>query len=677
MSEKIKKASHNCKRKVKMKKYEILKSVYGYDTFREGQEELIDAAINYRDALGIMPTGAGKSLCFQIPALMFEGITIVVSPLISLMKDQVAALNQAGVHAAYINSSLTQRQVYMAMENARMGRYKIIYVAPERLMTAYFQSLIGEVDISMIVVDEAHCISQWGQDFRPSYLKINEFIDLLPYRPVITAYTATATAAVRDDILKILKLENPKVVVTGYDRKNLYFAVKRTSDKYGELMKIMNKEYGPVSSASPVNEDWRLEDFMLDDENTREYYGKSGIIYCNTRNNVDEVYEKMKASGYPVAKYHAGLTDEERRQSQEDFIFDRKPIMIATNAFGMGIDKSNVRFVVHYNMPKDLESYYQEAGRAGRDGDESKCILLYSPKDVKVNEFLISKQHENEELDEYQKAELEKRDLDRLAKMTFYCTTNECLRDYILKYFGEKGHGYCGKCENCLTEYEEENLTKAARNLIGIISNSGERFGMTLMISALHGSANEKIYTTGLNENDYFATSKDVSMYKLRQLASYMLEKGYLYQMEGRYPIVKISDLGYDWFLNKDEIRNKKPAILKFPKEKKVESRSGSVKGGISGSGFSKNSRGNKTDKASDYDEAINSELFEALRKLRLEISREEHMPPYIIFTDVALKEMSKHMPVTKEQMLDMKGVGEYKYNKYGKRFLDLIRQYK
>ena len=322
-----------------MDKFEILKQIFGYDTFREGQEELVDSSLLGRDVLGIMPTGAGKSICFQVPALLFPGITIVVSPLISLMKDQVSALNAAGVHAAYINSSLTEGQYRKAMELARQGRYKIIYVAPERLMTESFLSLIQAVEISMVAVDEAHCISQWGQDFRPSYLKIVDFISALPKRPVIGAYTATATKAVREDILCILGLRNPKVMVTGYDRKNLYFAVEKPKDKTGVLLEYLGK--------NPE---------------------KSGIIYCSTRKTVEEVHETLLGEGYPAVRYHAGLSDKEKKENQEDFIYDRKPIMVATNAFGMGIDKSNVRFVIHYNMPKDIESYYQEAGRAGRDG---------------------------------------------------------------------------------------------------------------------------------------------------------------------------------------------------------------------------------------------------------------------------------------------------------------------
>ena len=354
----------------------LLKQYFGYDEFRQGQEQLIEAALNGQDVLGIMPTGAGKSLCFQIPALMMDGITLVISPLISLMKDQVGTLNQAGIHAAFLNSSLTQGQYHTALKYAMQGRYKIIYVAPERLETEGFINfaLNSGVKISMLAVDEAHCVYQWGQDFRPSYLKILEFLKKLPYRPVLTAYTATATAEVRDDIMDILNLRDPFVLTTGFDRENLYYAVKRPRDKYRELLSYLK-------------------------EKEEKMPGSSGIIYCLSRKNVEEVCYQLREDGFSVTRYHAGLSDEERKENQEDFIYDRKQIMVATNAFGMGIDKPDVRFVVHYNMPKNMESYYQEAGRAGRDGEPAECILYYAPIDNRTNRFLIENGEENEELD--------------------------------------------------------------------------------------------------------------------------------------------------------------------------------------------------------------------------------------------------------------------------------------
>ena len=401
-----------------MTKEEALKKYFGYDSFREGQELLVDSVLQGRDVLGVMPTGAGKSICYQIPALLMPGITLVVSPLISLMKDQVSSLNQAGIHAAFLNSSLTAGQYRTALKYTLEGRYKIIYVAPERLLTEEFLVISRQLNISMLSVDEAHCISQWGQDFRPSYLKILDFVNQLPRRPVLSAYTATATREVREDILALLNLQDPVCLTTGFDRKNLKFMVQHPQDKFKTVLRYLE-----------------------------EHEDGCGIIYCLTRKVVEEVCEKLQKEGYSVTRYHAGLSDHERQKNQEDFIYDRKRIMVATNAFGMGIDKSNVRYVIHYNMPKNIESYYQEAGRAGRDGLPSECLLLYAGQDVVTNQFFIDKM-EQEELDVQTAEVIKEREKERLKKMTFYCFTNECLRDYILRYFGEYGSNYCGNCSN-------------------------------------------------------------------------------------------------------------------------------------------------------------------------------------------------------------------------------------
>ena len=410
----------------------FLKQYFGYDGFREGQEQLIEAVLSGKDVLGIMPTGAGKSMCFQIPALMMEGITLVISPLISLMKDQVGALNQAGIHAAFLNSSLSVGQYAKALAYAREGRYKIIYVAPERLETQGFLdfAMSEGIKISFLAVDEAHCVSQWGQDFRPSYLKILDFLKKLPYRPVIGAYTATATTDVRDDIMDILQLQDPFVITTGFDRENLYFAVRKPVDKYKELVGYIRRK-------------------------EKEMPGSSGIVYCLTRKNVEDVCYNLRKEGFSVTRYHAGLSDMERKENQDDFIYDRRQIMVATNAFGMGIDKSDVRFVVHYNMPKNMESYYQEAGRAGRDGEPSDCILYYEPMDVRTNRFFIENNEDNEALDEITRRLVKERDEERLRQMTFYCFTTGCLRNYILIIFGEASPGYCGNCSNCMTQFED------------------------------------------------------------------------------------------------------------------------------------------------------------------------------------------------------------------------------
>lgn len=607
-----------------LEKYRVLKEVFGYSGFREGQELLVDSALHGKDVLGIMPTGAGKSICFQVPALLFEGITIVVSPLISLMKDQVMALNELGVHAAFINSSLTEGQCMKAMEYARQGRYKIIYAAPERLMTESFLALVRDVHISMVAVDEAHCISQWGQDFRPSYLRIVEFINQLPVRPVIAAYTATATKTVKEDIQCILGLSDPTVLVTGYDRKNLYFAVKKPADKMKELQQYL-----------------------------RENADKSGIIYCSTRKAVDEVHERMKREGCPITKYHAGLEEGQRRQNQEDFIFDKKPVMVATNAFGMGIDKSNVRFVVHYNMPKDMESYYQEAGRAGRDGESAECMLYYSGQDVRTNQFLIDRQMENSGLSGEEQQALRERDQERLKRMTYFCFTNECLREYILRYFGEYGGNYCGNCSNCLTEFEDIDVTNDAYNLIGLIRESGERYGINAVIEGVHGSESAKVRQFRLNENSYFGTLKARSIVRIRQIVNDLLVKGYLVLTDGEYPVLKTGEKGIAFVMQAPELRR---VFLKLPKEQATV----------------RPERAGKKDNPAKY-----PALFEQLRKKRYEIAQQDHVPPYIIFTDKTLIEMSTLLPDTEQKMLAISGVGSKKYEKYGQEFEQLITRYK
>lgn len=610
-----------------MDKQTILETVFGYEAFREGQETLIDSVLSGRDVLGIMPTGAGKSLCFQVPALLLPGITLVVSPLISLMKDQVTALNEAGVHAAYINSSLTDGQYRKAMELAGKGRYKIIYVAPERLNNEAFLRMTEQVEISMVAVDEAHCISQWGQDFRPSYLKIVDFIAGLPRRPVIAAYTATATEAVKEDILCILGLYHPTVMVTGYDRKNLYFAVEKPKDKMKELLNYLGKN--------------------------RE---KSGIIYCNTRKLVEQVQKELQWNGYPAVKYHAGLSDSEKKSSQEDFIYDRMPIMVATNAFGMGIDKSNVRYVIHYNMPKDMESYYQEAGRAGRDGEPAECILYYAGQDVKINEFLIEKQAEMTELDWEDGQLIQERNFERLRKMTFYCFTNECLRDYILRYFGEYGGNYCGNCGNCLSQFETVDVTKEARAMVGCVRESGQRYGITVLIDTIHGADTAKIRQYGMKENPYYGTCAKVPAHRLRQIFQYLLTEGYLRITNDSYTIAKLGECAQKLESGEELVQ------MKIAKEAEPSQKAEKKKKGT---------------KASQDRELLSWEalLFEKLRGLRMELAKENHVPPYIVFSDKTLKEMCMKKPDTQEKMLEVSGVGAFKFQKYGARFLALIQE--
>ena len=606
-------------------KQQYLKQYFGYDTFREGQEQLIDAILSGQDALGIMPTGAGKSLCYQIPALVMGGITLVVSPLISLMKDQVTSLNQAGIHAAYLNSSLTSNQYFKALGLAKQGRYPIIYVAPERLLTESFLDFALEADIRMVAVDEAHCVSQWGQDFRPSYLKITEFIERLPKRPVISAFTATATAQVRDDIIEILKLQNAKIMTTGFDRSNLFFAVQTPKDKYRAALEFI-----------------------------RAHEKESGIIYCLTRKVVEEVCEKLMKDGFSVTRYHAGLSDEERRKNQDDFIFDRCRIMVATNAFGMGIDKSDVRYVIHYNMPKNMESYYQEAGRAGRDGEAAQCLLLYSGQDVVTNQLFIENNRDNLELDEETRLLVQERDRERLRRMTFYCFTNECLRAYILRYFGEYGANYCGNCSNCLTEFEETDITEEAEAMIRCVKACSQRYGITVILDTLRGANTAKIRQYRMEENPCYGVCGKVPIYRLRQIFNYLLMQGYLRLTDEEYTLVKLTEKSEELLSEGISVTMKmakEPSKKQSEKKQKKPRTSAQIMG--------------------EADESV----FEHLRSLRTEIAREERIPPYMVFSDKTLVHMCILNPRTKEEMLRVNGVGENKYKKYGERFIKALSE--
>lgn len=606
----------------------LLKQYFGYDDFREGQKPLIDAVLEGQDVLGIMPTGAGKSLCFQIPALLMPGITLVVSPLISLMKDQVAALNQAGIHAAYLNSSLSMGQYRKALSLAREGRYKIIYVAPERLETEGFLqfALSPEVEISFLAIDEAHCVSQWGQDFRPSYLKILSFLEKLPLRPVLGAYTATATAEVREDILDILKLRSPLVLTTGFDRSNLFFGVKKPRDKYREL-----------------------ESYIREKE--EKMPGSSGIVYCLSRKNVEEVCYRLREAGFSVTRYHAGLSDAERRENQDDFIYDRKQIMVATNAFGMGIDKPDVRFVIHYNMPKNMESYYQEAGRAGRDGEAAECILYFGASDQRTNRFLIESGEENEELDREARRIVLQRDLERLRQITFYCATSECLRHYILDYFGEESGPECGNCSNCLEEFELADMTEQAQKVVRCIQDCQRSFGINLIVDVLRGADNQKIRQRDLNENPEYKSLSDMTVPRLKQLLNEMIMQGFLDLSNDDYPVLELTDIS-------DELLKGARLTIKVPrKEEKQLPKSRKKKAGAVSALAEKD-----------------VELFEELRSLRMEIAKEEKVPPYMVFSDKTLAGMSSERPQTLDEMLEVSGVGQFKLEKYGERFLEGIK---
>jgi len=606
-------------------KFQILKQYFGYDEFRRGQAELIDGILSGQDVLGILPTGAGKSICYQVPALMMDGVTLVISPLISLMKDQVASLNQAGVHAAFLNSSLTYGQYQKALSLAIQGRYKIIYVAPERLETAEFLNFALNAEIAMVAVDEAHCVSQWGQDFRPSYLKIMGFVEQLKVRPVIGAFTATATKEVKEDIVDILMLKNPVVITTGFDRPNLYFGVQSPKDKYSMLRNYV--EMHP---------------------------NQCGIVYCLTRKLVEEVCVRLEDDGFSVTRYHAGLSDKERRENQDDFIYDRKLIMVATNAFGMGIDKSNVRYVIHYNMPKNLESYYQEAGRCARDGEPGECILLYGGQDVVTNQRFIEYNQDNEELDDLTREMVQERDRERLKRMTYYCFTNECLQDYILRYFGEYSSNYCGNCSNCLSQFETVNVTEEAKKLVECAKSCGQRYGINVILDTVHGANTAKIRQYRMDQNPCHGSLSKTPIYRLRQVLNHLLLEGYLQTTNDEYMLVKLTDKSEMLLAGQEEI------AMKMAKEQEIKEKAASAK--------------KKKKTAGMVLSAENEGLFERLRQLRMEIAKEEKVPPYIVFSDKTLVHMCLEKPQNKKEMLKISGVGEFKYQKYGERFLEVLR---
>lgn len=602
---------------------EALKIYFGYDSFRPGQEEIINSILAGRDALAIMPTGAGKSVCYQIPALLLPGITLVISPLISLMQDQVKALNEAGIHAAYINSSLTETQISKALSRAAEGTYKIIYVAPERLESYGFIQFASAVQISMVTVDEAHCISQWGQDFRPSYLKIVEFIQKLQEKPIISAFTATATDEVKTDIECILKLKNPNTVVTGFDRENLYYRVEHISGK-------------------------KKDAFVID--YVKKHAGESGIIYCATRKNVDTLYEELQKEGVSVSRYHAGLSNEVRKVNQEDFIFDRVQVIVATNAFGMGIDKSNVRYVIHYNMPQSMENYYQEAGRAGRDGEKSECILLFSAQDVMIDKFLLEKK-DFTDINPDDVELLMQRDVERLRIMEGYCKTTLCLRSYILNYFGERTSVACGNCGNCHREFHEVDMTADAKWVINCLYETRGRYGLNIVIGTLLGANRARLKETGTVNYKSYGSLRHRSEGEIRLLIEQMITDGYIIQTADKYSVLQIGDIS----VLKDE--NTKITVREI-KEKKQEA--------------------NKVRKQRSTDAltADGYKLFDKLRELRLTIAREEGMPPYIIFNDKTLVDMCVKVPFDKNSMLNVSGVAERKFDKYGQRFIDAIQTY-
>jgi ATP-dependent DNA helicase RecQ len=597
-------------------KDDVLKNTFGYPSFRPGQEEVIDSILAGRDVLAVMPTGAGKSLCYQIPALLLPGMTVVISPLISLMKDQVNTLNEAGCNAAFLNSSLSEDEYSQTMDDVFSGKIKLLYIAPERLQKSEMSVLTSRVDVPLVVIDEAHCVSQWGHDFRTSYLQIADFIRLMESRPVTAAFTATATLQVKDDIEEQLGLIKPFCINTGFDRPNLYFEVQKPKDKKSALLECLEKRKN-----------------------------SSGIIYCSTRKAVEEVCNLLIERGYLATRYHAGLEDAERRNNQDDFLYDRKTVMVATNAFGMGIDKSNVSYVIHYNMPKNIESYYQEAGRAGRDGAPADCILLYNGQDVQINKFLINQDDEGAA-----DPELIAHNLELLKQMTFYATGNECLRRRLLAYFGEQAKTFCGNCSNCLTEYEETDVTLEGRKIVSCVFRLNERgrsFGKTMIIDILRGSKNEKILRFGFDSLSTWGIMKDANAHRIRVILDYLIDEGILLLDDGEYPVVTLGSAG-------ELLRDEKQLLMKLPKEKKKPDVPVAQ----------------PVDLPMDIDEI----LLDKLKKLRKELALKEAVPAYIIFSDASLRDMCRRKPVSLVQFSAVNGVGNVKLEKYGEVFTELIK---
>ncbi len=600
-------------------KSELLQHYFGYGEFRPGQEQLVDGILSGQDAFGIMPTGGGKSICYQLPGLMLPGVTVVISPLISLMHDQVMALKAAGIPGAYVNSSLTWQQLRLVYRNLIAGKYKIVYVAPERLESEGFLEAAMQMNISLLAVDEAHCISQWGQDFRPSYLRIVDFIEKLPRRPVIAAFTATATARVREDVKRILKLRSPVEVVTGFDRPNLYFEVLHPENRDTEVLRLLEQRKG-----------------------------RSGIVYCATRKSVEQVCNILLDRGFAATRYHAGLEEGERMANQDAFLYDEKTVMVATNAFGMGIDKSNVSFVIHYNMPKSLEAYYQEAGRAGRDGSNAECILLYGPRDVQTARFFIENGSDNEDLTDAQRDLIRKQDYERLEAMVTYCKTRTCLRGWILEYFGQKHPQNCGNCGSCNREYERKDITKEAQMILSCVQRIkdylGYYVGITTVIRVLSGNKEKRILEDKLQELSTYGLMRSHGRNYIRSLVEQLREEGYL-TMELEHqtlrPTEKASRVLYF---------NERVEVLVL-KEEKAQT--------VGEDGMTENER----------------ELFDELRECRRRLALENGVAPFMIFSNATLLDMVKKRPTNTTQLKRVSGVGEMKASWYGKDFLKILKK--
>ncbi|EOS55425.1 ATP-dependent DNA helicase RecQ [Paenibacillus barengoltzii J12] len=595
---------------------QLLQKYYGYPDFREGQRRIVESVLSGADTLGIMPTGGGKSICYQIPALMLPGLTLVVSPLISLMKDQVDALTAMGISAAYINSTLSGKEVNDRIRAARRGELKLLYVAPERLELDWFREEMSELAISCVAVDEAHCVSQWGHDFRTSYLAVSPFVESLPQRPILAAFTATATPEVMDDMVRLLRLANPAVFVTGLGRDNLAMSVLRGENK---------------------------REFVLNYATTHAH--QPGIVYAATRKEVDDLYERLCRAGIPAGRYHAGLSDKEREESQEAFLYDDIRVMVATNAFGMGIDKSNVRYVIHYNMPKNMEAYVQEAGRAGRDGEPSECILLFSPQDIMTQKFLIEQNPQD--------GERKRNEYRKLQQMVEYCYQTSCLRWAMLDYFGEAhDRTPCGICSSCRDERELLDMTRDAQIVFSCIHRMRERFGVSLVASVLKGSQNKKVLQYGFDQLPTYGMLRTRTEKEISELINVFIAEGYLALSEGQYPVVRLQPLAVEVLKSRHQV------MLRAPEPASAASSSSS-------------SRRRKYDEGPS---AVNETVFEQLRLIRRDLAEKERVPSYIIFNDATLREMSVVCPTSEADMLRIKGVGEVKYRKYGKPFLEFFQ---
>ncbi|WP_110114757.1 DNA helicase RecQ [Bacillus sp. CGMCC 1.16541] len=578
-----------------------LQSYFGYESFRGGQEETIRQVLNGENVACIMPTGGGKSLCYQIPALILPGTTLVISPLISLMKDQVDALHQVGISATFINSSLTATEVNERLDEVKMGEYELLYVAPERLESPAFLEQLRYLPIPLVAIDEAHCISQWGHDFRPSYLRIHQMINQLEYQPTVVALTATATPQVREDICRSLNIDEKNTVITGFERKNLSFSVVKGEDRLAYINRYIK-------------------------QNEQE----AGIIYAATRKEVDHLYEHLRQNGVSVGRYHAGMNDQSRATEQEQFLQDDVQVMVATSAFGMGIDKSNIRYVIHYQLPKNMESYYQEAGRAGRDGLDSECIVLYSPQDIRVQRYLI------EQTTFHQERQMN--DLEKLQQMVNYCHTEGCLQAFILQYFGDENPQSCGRCGNCTDDRTAVDVTIDTQKVLSCMIRMGERFGKTMIAQVLTGSKNKKIQELNFTTLSTYGVMKEQSVKDVSQFIEYLISEQYIAVGQGQFPTLTVTNRGRDVLLGNEKVMRKEQVQIKQL--------------------------------------VRDDELFEYLRSLRKEIASEEGVPPFVVFSDESLRDMSAKLPQTNEAFLSVKGVGERKQEQYGERFIAAIHQF-